>query len=1533
MNDVAKDSDRVSCSSLGHSECVDRVCNLYEDSWLQGKRPDLSSFLGGVEPAEQFELIRELLLIDLHYRRGLGESPTLEEYRARHPAVDFGPCAELFTVAAPAAAASLNDRATQSTPCNSHALNGVALPVGQFGNYELLEEIARGGMGVVFKARQVSLNRIVAVKMILAGLLATKADHDRFHSEAQAAAVLDHPNIVPVFEVGEYNGQHYFSMGYVDGQSLAARLADAPFPPREAAELVTEVARAVEYAHRHGVIHRDIKPSNILIDSAGRPRITDFGLAKRVDSGSDLTATGQVMGTPSYMAPEQAAGQIDTVGPAADVYALGALLYATLTGRPPFQAATSLETLQQVLGREPVALRQINPAIPRDLETIVLKCLEKPIPRRYATAKALADDLRYYFEGRPIMARPVGRLGHAWRWCRRQPVVAGLIVGVALTLVAGIIVSSRFAMIAEAKRINAETQKQRAEAGERLADIRLTQVENEKKEVEAERRKADAAKRQVQRQLALSYINQGTSELEHGDPWQGYAILGQAYRAASDAPDLRAAVRALLGAWDFALPRALRHDGAVTAAIFSPDGTKIATASYDKTVQLWEAATGKPLGSPIKHNAPVRALAFSPDGTKIAAASFDNTVRLRDATTGQPTGPLMRHSDHVNAVAFSPDGTKIATAGKDKISRLWDAATGKPLGPPMMHDKEVWTVAFSPDGAKLATASDDRTARLWDTATGKPLGSPMSHDKEVWSVAFSPDGTKIATGSGDSTMRLWATATGKPLGLRIKQNGPVTAVAFSPDGAKIATASDERSARLWKAATGTSLGPPMKQNGRVYSAAFSPDGTRIVTACDDGSAPLWDEAIGKPLDASITCNGGIFAVAFSPDGTMIATASDDETVRLWDAVTRKPLGPPIKHSGRANSVAFSPDRATIATASSDKTVRLWDVATCKLLGSPMMHNNEVHGVAFSPDGTKIATACYDKTARLWHAATGKPLGSPMMHDNWVNAVAFSPDGTKLATASADGTARLWNAATGKPLGSPMVHNNWVHAVTFSPDGTKIATACFNRAVQLWDAAISKPLGPPIKHNDRATAVAFSPDGKKLATASADGTARLWDVATRKPLGPPMMQHGWVDAVAFSPDGTKLATACVDHTVRLWRVPKSLPDDPAWIDAYVTATSGYKEDIDGTLHPISADVAAATWIEIVNSPSWLEYRSATLDETRRALHEDETLRYEVENNWFAAAFHLRWLAKHDADAVKWQSRLEALEKLCAMAGETPASSSTLPERELLPSLAERLPTARRLCTAWERWGFSPDGARVVFADQSQPGSSKLRIATVATKLTNDLFVDGHDPAWQPAEGRWIAFVRQKGALDPREVWLVPSAGGPPKKLCEGWYPSWSADGKTLYCVSQAPGGVIAVDLETSRRKRLADNSDSYPAISRDGKRIADLKNGLLVIGDIASDETLRVCRQFPGLNAYLPGLSPDGKQVGFSSSGGANQGGLWLLDVESGRKTLIANGPWAMPIWSPDGNKFTFQYRGPGKWSIWIVDAKELAKLKPESVGI
>ena len=430
---------------------IDSVCDRFEADWNAGMRPAIEEFLKNTPAAEQPALLRELVMLDLYYRRHSGGTPQPEYYLPRFPTLDRDWLVRQIAMSmAEGSAAAVGTLGI--TPADMPRPDGQLPRIRYVGDYELLAEIARGGMGVVYKARQVSLNRTVAVKMVLAGQLATKADHDRFHAEAQAAALLDHPNIVPVFEVGEHEGQHYFSMGYVDGQSLATRLAEGPLPPKEAAELVATVAEAVEYAHRHGVIHRDIKPSNILIDCHGRPRVTDFGLAKRVGApggnplvgagrGSDLTATGQILGTPSYMPPEQAAGQLRAVGPAADVYALGALLYATLTGRPPFQAATPLETLRQVIEREPVPLRKLNAAVARDLETICLKCLEKEPGRRYAAAQELADELQRYLAGKPVFARPVGAAGRIWRWCRRKPglTAAGVLTGISL-LVLGIMV-------------------------------------------------------------------------------------------------------------------------------------------------------------------------------------------------------------------------------------------------------------------------------------------------------------------------------------------------------------------------------------------------------------------------------------------------------------------------------------------------------------------------------------------------------------------------------------------------------------------------------------------------------------------------------------------------------------------------------------------------------------------------------------------------------------------------------------------------------------------------------------------------------------------------------------------------------------------------------------------------------------------------------------------------------------------------------------------------------------------------------------
>ncbi|HEX8200954.1 MAG TPA: serine/threonine-protein kinase, partial [Isosphaeraceae bacterium] len=429
---------------LSQARRVNAACERFEAAWRAGRRPRIEEELGPAPEPERPALLTELIALEVELRRGAGERPTPQEYRERFP--EFAPRIDAaFVSDSPVAHGGANDAPDAATIPLDHAAIGQqprpdlgettqthtprpsdpAAPrpsvIHHVGDYELLEEIARGGMGVVYKARQISLNRTVAVKMILGGQLASAAEVDRFHAEAEAAANLQHPNIVAIHEVGEHLGRHYFSMDYVEGRSLAEIVRDNPLPAERAARYVRTIARAIHFAHQRGTLHRDLKPSNVLIDGSDQPRVTDFGLARRIQGGSDLTATGAVLGTPSYMPPEQAAGRRDDVSPASDVYALGAILYELLVGRPPFRAATPLETVKQVLEARPVSPRLLNPGLPRDLETICLKCLEKEPRNRYATAQELADELGRFLDGKPIRARPLNaahRLGR-WLWRRR----------------------------------------------------------------------------------------------------------------------------------------------------------------------------------------------------------------------------------------------------------------------------------------------------------------------------------------------------------------------------------------------------------------------------------------------------------------------------------------------------------------------------------------------------------------------------------------------------------------------------------------------------------------------------------------------------------------------------------------------------------------------------------------------------------------------------------------------------------------------------------------------------------------------------------------------------------------------------------------------------------------------------------------------------------------------------------------------------------------------------------------------------------
>jgi WD40 repeat protein len=597
--------------------------------------------------------------------------------------------------------------------------------------------------------------------------------------------------------------------------------------------------------------------------------------------------------------------------------------------------------------------------------------------------------------------------------------------------------------------------------------------------------------------------------------------------ASQAAPALAAA--ASQANWRFVLGG---HDQAVTSAVFSPDGTRIVTASWDKTARLWDAATAKEIAVLRGHDGPVTSAAFSSDGAHIVTASVDNTARLWDATTAKEIAVLRGHETVVNSAAFSPDGTRIVTASAD-TARLWDAATAKEIAVLRGHNGYVSSAAFSLDGTRIVTASGDSTARLWDAATGKEIAVLRGHDGPVNSAAFSPDGTRIVTASEDNTARLWNPVTVEEIAVLRGHDGPLNSAAFSPDGTRIVTASDDQAARLWDATTAKEIRVLRGHDGYVSSAAFSLDGTRIVTASGDNTARLWDAATAKEIAVVRGHDGYVYSAAFSPDGTRIVTASGDNTARLWDAATAKEIAILRGHDGYVRSAAFSPDGRRIVTASGDNTARLWDAATAKEIAILRGHDGYVYSAAFSPDGTRIVTASEDSTARLWDAATAKEIAILRGHETIVNSAAFSPDGKRVITASSDGTARLWDAATAKEIAVLRGHETIVNSAAFSPDGKRITTASLDGTARLWDTTTAKEIAAMRGHEGAVNSAAFSLDGTRIVTASGDNTARLWDAATGKEIAVLRGHDGPLNSAAFIPDGTRIVTASQDKTARLW----------------------------------------------------------------------------------------------------------------------------------------------------------------------------------------------------------------------------------------------------------------------------------------------------------------------------------------------------------------------------------------------------------------
>ncbi len=1009
--------------------------------------------------------------------------------------------------------------------------------IGQsLGRYHILEQLGEGGMATVYKAFDTRLERDVALKIIRTEQFAPAVLErilKRFEREAKALARLTHPNIIAVIDYGEHESAPYLVMPYLPGGTLKQRLGK-PMPWQEAVRLLLPIAQALEYAHEHGIVHRDIKPSNILLAEKGQPMLSDFGIAKILESEETqtLTGTGVGVGTPEYMAPEQWTGQ---AGPRSDIYSLGVVLYELVTGRKPYVADTPAAVLLKQASEPLPRPRQYAPDLPDVVEKLLLKALAKKPEDRYPEMVGMVMALENTLAGSSQVGKSAvaqtppkaGRVKDTQATIEQEDTYATILqepthdklplapvrhatasfvspppkkrtwlpwtIGLGVVLVCAVVAILLSSSILGASLlptrtplptttpINTSTPVFTAEYSPTLANnpyLHSTSVIT-----------TDNADRVEQ----LAKWGRGTINKAVFSPDGGII-------AAASSIGIY-----LYSANSFEEVRFIRSDSWIDNIAFSPDGQILASVANDGTAQFWRVSDGRLLSTLQGHTSEgIKSLAFSPNGEILAIGSYGNTIRLCSVPDGSLLRILEGHTEGVTSVAFSPDGQILASSSWDNTIRLWQVSDGTAINTLQGHTRGVTSVAFSPDGQTLASGSADYTIRLWQVSDGTVINTLQGHEDIVNSVAFSPDGQILASGSYDGTIRLWQMSDGRMLNTLTGNTtnggwgnwyaGVVTCVTFSPDGQFLASSFGDNTLWLWKVPDGTLLNT-LQGTADGVAIAISPDGQMLASGSKDGVVRLWQISDGNLLETFQGLTSSVWSLVFSPDEQILAAESSYGDAQFWrvaDGSSLRNLQEPLESYISSGDIA--PDMQILAWGSEKGIVRLRQASDYSLLRYFDVKSG-VANVVFSPDGLTLATAASGNKVQLWQVSDGSLLHSLSLSvAGTALGLSFSRDGKYLASGDSNGHIWVWRVADGEMQVNPMEQYGYVTSLAFSSDGQILVTGSSDHMIRLWRLSDGSLLNVLRGHTGTVLSLTFTPDGKTLASGSADGTIRLWGIS-------------------------------------------------------------------------------------------------------------------------------------------------------------------------------------------------------------------------------------------------------------------------------------------------------------------------------------------------------------------------------------------------------------------------------------------------------